>query len=267
VFPGRARGEPRPYRSKSGSSRRELISANRLPSTGRSACSWDQGSGSGTHVRAQRVADHQELGGLHVEALQDPSVGGLVLLGYHLDLPEAVSDARPGNARLLVEEVALGEEHQTQARPSQAVHRLFRAVQQHDRALQHLPAELHQLLDLLAGDLPVRHLHRGLDDRERETLDAVAEEAQVAALDREEAVLEVRYVRVTPDDLSQPLLGPLVALLVVPERVVAIDTHHPDSVESRHHLEFWRRGRGKPRPYEPPNRLPTSEPSPPGWGR
>ena len=151
-------------------------------------------------------------------------------------------DARPGHARLLVEEVALGEEHEPQARAPQAVHRLLGAVQQHHRHLQHPPPELDQLPDLGAGDPAVGHLHRGLDHREREPLHAIAEEPEVAALHREQALLQVGDLGVATDDLGEPLLGVLVALLVVPEGVVAVDADHPDSLEGLHRLEIERPG-------------------------
>ena len=65
---------------------------------------------SGATSRCGRVADHDEGSGFVFPAVEHPPVGGLVLLGDDLDLPEPAQPARIEPAiRLLVEEVALGE--------------------------------------------------------------------------------------------------------------------------------------------------------------
>src|SRR3546814_2640841 len=62
-------------------------------------------------VRTQRVADHQELRGLDVELLQQACVRRRVFLADDLDAPEQVGHARIAHLGLLVEQVALGDQH------------------------------------------------------------------------------------------------------------------------------------------------------------
>src|SRR5690606_4679163 len=59
-------------------------------------------------VRTQRVADHHEAVGRQVELLQQPRVGGRVLLADDLDAPEQAGQPAVADLRFLVEQVALG---------------------------------------------------------------------------------------------------------------------------------------------------------------
>ena len=65
----------------------------------------------GEHVGSDAVADHAERLGVDAVPAQDRAVGARVLLGDDLDAVEAVGDARRGHLRLLVPQVALGDQH------------------------------------------------------------------------------------------------------------------------------------------------------------
>ena len=100
----------------------------------------------GEHVGAQRVADHHEPVGPHAVALDDAAVGRLVLLGNDLNALETLGEAGPGELALLVEQVALRDDHQAVA-IAELVDRFDDAVEQLDWVRQHRLAGVEDCLD------------------------------------------------------------------------------------------------------------------------
>ena len=90
-------------------------------------------------VGAEGIAGHRRLGRAGAVAGEDPRVGGGVLLADDLDRREQVAQARGGQLLLLVQQVALGDQHQAVAL-GQLGQRLLHARQGLDRMAQHLAA-------------------------------------------------------------------------------------------------------------------------------
>src|SRR5215217_8628256 len=66
----------------------------------------------GQDVTAHGVADHAEALRRHAELAQDPGVRLGILLQHHLDRLEVVGDPRHLHLARLVDEIALGDQHQ-----------------------------------------------------------------------------------------------------------------------------------------------------------
>ena len=178
-------------------------------------------------VRPHRVADHAEGVRRGAHAPKHPRVGGGVLLGHDLDALEALGHARRGHLRLLVEEVALGDQDEPVAL-RQHVERLGHPVEQLDRVGQQLLAQGDDHLHVRAVDAVLGDREGGLDHRQREALDPVAEQGQVAPLGLEQCGGDAVGVHPRRQQLAVALLGQVVVPLAVPEGVVPVDAHHVD---------------------------------------
>ena len=85
-----------------------------------------------------------------------------------------------------------------------------------------------------AGTRPLGDLDRRLDHRQREALDAEAVDAEVALLGVEQAARDVARLGVLGEQRREALLRQPVEALVVPERVVGIETDRRDRRVGRH---------------------------------
>jgi len=100
------------------------------------------------------------------------------------------------------------------------------AFEQHDRMGEHLAAQAEQRFDFQGADAPVGELDRGLDGGEREALDAVTVELEVAHLRREQRAVHGRGVVVTREQRAVAFVHALENRFVVPEGVVGIEADH-----------------------------------------
>ena len=113
-------------------------------------------------------------------------VGRRVLLGDDLDALEELGHPGGGHLGLLVEQVALGDQHQpVVAAPSTSSVSATPSSSSTGCASSSLPRERISL-DAGAVDAVLREREGGLDHREREALHAVAEQGQVAPLGLEQ---------------------------------------------------------------------------------
>ena len=71
---------------------------------------------------------------------------------------------------------------------------------------------------------------RGLDHGQGHALGAIAEQREVAALDREQAVVEIVEIDVAGEDRLEFGLGGAVIVLAAPEGVVAVEADQADAV-------------------------------------
>ncbi len=106
--------------------------------------------------------------------------------------------------------------------------RFFDAVEQLGRLHQHPLAPTEDHGQLIRRDAPPGQLDRGLEHRERERLDPIAVEAEVLHLSRGKECVDVRVPDVSLEQLAKLTLGDVEPRLAVPERVVAVEPHHPD---------------------------------------
>ena len=127
-----------------------------------------------------------------------------------------------GDLALLVQEVALRDEDDA-IPPGDERQRLGHARQQLHGTSQHVAAGGEDPLDVGHRHGAVAHLDGRLDHGEREPLDAVPEQLQVAPLDHLEPRQHILTCGMCGEQVHEPLLGPGEGVLAVPERVVAVE--------------------------------------------
>ena len=81
-------------------------------------------------------------------------------------------------------------------------------------------------MDIASADARIRDLDRRLDHGQREALDAVAEDGEIASFDLEQLRVDRRHIRVVTEQFAQLMLRIGKQLFVVPQRVVAIESDH-----------------------------------------
>ena len=181
----------------------------------------------GHHIGLERVSDHQRTRRPIPVAGENALIGLRGLLADDLDRVEIFAQPRLRQFALLVEEVALGDEDDAVA-PGQRVQRLARVGKCFHRIGQHLAAEAEDLRDHRGGDFALRHLHRRLDHREGEALDAIAIETEVAALRLQQAGGEHVMLAMAREQLGEALLRHPEEGLVLPQRVIGIEADGAD---------------------------------------
>ena len=92
----------------------------------------------------------------------------------------------------------------------------------------HLFGPAHDGVDLLGGDLPLGGLDGGLDHREDEPLDAVAEDGHVVPFQFNEPLVEVHIGEIAGHQASHAVLVVGEDRLVVPQGVVGIEADGVD---------------------------------------
>ena len=184
----------------------------------------------GHHVRAQRIADHHEARRGEVVALQDGGIARGVFVADDLHRAEVLRQPGAPEFAFLVEQVALGEQHQLIVF-GQHGQGLGHAVEQFHRSVDHLMRQLNDLGHGAPGDLAVRQLHGGLDERERVCLDAEAERLQVAALDLVQLVNDGVFRSYIRQQAHELVARSAVERLVVPEGIVGVQGNQ---VKGRH---------------------------------
>ena len=89
---------------------------------------------------------------------------------------------------------------------------------------RHLAPGGKDLADDGGRHLPARDLDRGLDHREREALDAEAVEAEIALLGLQQPAGNLGRLAMLAEQGDEAVLGQAEELLVLPERVVGVET-------------------------------------------
>ena len=100
-----------------------------------------------------------------------------------------------------------------------------------DRVAQHLATGVEHLADDVTRHLAVGDIDRRLDHRQREAFDAEAVMLDVAPLGRQQMLGQMVRIGIVAQQLGESLLRQLEEPLVMPERVVGIET---DSRQLRH---------------------------------
>ena len=172
-------------------------------------------------VRLDRIAGHDRLVGARAVAGKDAVIGAPILLRDDLHGREQIAEAGRRQLALLVQQVALGDQHKA-ILFGQAVQSLVDARQGLDRMGDHLAAGGEDFAQDARRRLTLAQLHRRLDHGQGEALDAVAVEPQVPALHLGQARLDERVV-VVAQQIEEPRLGQAEDGLVVPEGVVGIE--------------------------------------------
>jgi len=176
-------------------------------------------------VGAQRIADHEETIRRDAAAGENPRVDVGRLVADDLDEAKAIAQARAFHLRRLMQQIALGDQHQRAGR-RETGQRLLGGGEQLDVFGEHLLGELYRPPKAGARNPAIRDLDRRLDEREHEARDAIAVVRQVDELgpihtrfDFLRAEIDAR-VRQQPPELLAPVT---IAALVVPERIVAVE--------------------------------------------
>ena len=110
------------------------------------------------------------------------------------------------------------------------LHSVAGVGQKLDRVGEHLVAGLEDLADHPCRNAILGHLHRRLDHRQHEALDAVAVAVKVPFLGGEKPLVEVIAGGVVREDIGESLLRQDEEALVVPERVVGVEADGRDVV-------------------------------------
>ena len=181
----------------------------------------------GPDVGDLAVADHEEPVGRDVEEAQQLGVllGGLVRHDLHVG--EQLAQAGGPQLALLVDQVALGHQHDPVG-AAQRLDGLASAGQELHGAGQQVPTEFQHL----------RHqVHAvgldGLEHVERPRLDPEAVGPEVRPLGRRQRCLHLRGVGVRRQQSGDLGLGLVEAVLAAPQRVVAVDPDDLDAVRER----------------------------------
>ncbi len=178
-------------------------------------------------IRFQRIADHQALRRAMAVPLEQAGIDIRRLLADDLDGIEQIAKAGLGELALLIEEIALGDDHQAIA-ARQRLQRFAHPRQRLDRMRKKIASALEDRLDGRTIDTPFRDLDGGFDHRQREALHPVAIDGEVAALGFEQALLGHIGADELGEDQRELLLRQLVEGLMPPERIIRIKSDGGD---------------------------------------
>ncbi len=179
-------------------------------------------------VAAHTVAHHAEPLGRDTDPAQDTGVGGEVLFEHDLDLIEVVFEAAGLDLVGLLDEVALGDQHQAVLAAHLLQHLGHSGKEAHRRG-ELVVDQVDDLADHGRGHTPLGDRDCRLDCRQTEGLHAVAEHRQVLLLHTRKCGLHVDAVGgIGRHQLHEPLLVGVEAVLAVPQGVVGIEA---DNIE------------------------------------
>ena len=129
---------------------------------------------------------------------------------------------------LLVQQVTLGDQDHPVTAGPQRPHRLVGTRQQLDRGADHAAGEVEDLLDQGGVQVRAGQLGSRLDGGQREALDAVPEQGQVATLDPAQGGVDQLGVGEVGHERTEVLLCGVEQVLAAPQRVVAVE---PDDID------------------------------------
>src|SRR5262245_41858101 len=184
----------------------------------RAAAHFDHGQ----DVRPDRIPDHQEAMRRDLVPGDDGLIGLSDFDGDDFDLAEMARQPRTSDLGLLLEEVALGDQHQLM-RGGQRRERLFDAIEEFDRGFEHLTGQFDDPAYLGAADTPFCQFDRRFDHRERETFDAVTVMFKVADFGLVHPALYPLLVVIMREYVEYLPLRSAIDRLVVPQRVVRVE--------------------------------------------
>ena len=175
-------------------------------------------------IRHQRVADHDKRCGSNAELGEHARIGRRILFRDNLDALEQIAKARALDLGLLVDQVALGDEHDAVIR-SECLDRFADTRQQFDRMGQHFLADADQSMQVAGTDQATGDIESRLDHRQGHALGAITEDVDIAGLDREQALVHARIgeIDIATDDALELGLRGVVEILALPQRVIAIE--------------------------------------------
>jgi hypothetical protein len=133
-----------------------------------------------------------------------------------------LSESRGGEFAFLIDEIALGDQHQPIA-VGKARDGFLDARQRFDRMAQHLAPGGKDVADHGTDLGRASHIHGGLDQGQGETLHAVTVEPQIASLDLGQPRFQVSRPAERRKKLGEPGEVKAEDAFVVPERVVGIE--------------------------------------------
>ncbi len=182
-------------------------------------------------VGTQRVAHHHELVGFDPAAREYPPIGADILLAQDLDPEKQAGQAGPRQLALLIEEIALGDQEEVVAlaKPAQ---RGLDAFEELSRLRQHSLAPAEDVLEVGRRNPPLSELDRGFDHRKGERFDAVAVNSEVLHLGLKKMLVDIDIGHMALQKVAELALCDVEPVLVVPQRVVAIETHDRDRHEA-----------------------------------
>ena len=99
-----------------------------------------------------------------------------------------------------------------------------------DRMRQHRPSSLKDFLDRRSRHLAARHLNRRLDHRQRKALHPEAIKPEIAPLCRQQLLMNRVGVGMISEHVEDLLLRQPEHALIVPERIVRIESDCPDGL-------------------------------------
>ena len=211
---------------------------------------WAADGQRGGYVALQRVAHHEQLGGLDAQAGAELAELGLALVAGYLSVVEVVLEPAALQLVLLVEQLALGEDDEPVGGVlPEPLKGMLHAGQRGAGKLHERIAVLQQLAEGLSGHGALTHAHGRLEDGEGEGLHAVTQQPHVLALGGEE--LEGRRLAVCPGNklVVEPLHDALEMALAVPERVVGVEGYYFKRMGIHYgvqnYAESLAKGRGK----------------------
>src|SRR5262245_56551535 len=184
----------------------------------RAAAHFDHGQ----DVRPDRIAYHQEAMRRDLVPGDDGLVGLSYFDGTISILPERADSPERALVAFVLEEVALGDQHQL-VRGGERRERLFDAVEEFDRGFEHLACQFDDPAYLGAADTPFGQFDRRFDHRERETFDAVAVMFEVADFGLVHSALYPLLVVIMREYVEDLPLRSAIDRLVVPQRVVRVE--------------------------------------------
>jgi len=160
-------------------------------------------------------------------AAKEAGVGAGILFGENLDVAEMRGEAGLGEFALLIAQVALGDDEEA-VRTGERGEGFGDAFEQLDRMSEHVATEGEERADFLGADFAVGEGDGGFDGGESEAFHAIAVELEVAHLGGEERAIDGGSVVIVREQLAVTDVDVFKDGLVVPERVVGVETDGAD---------------------------------------
>jgi len=183
-------------------------------------------------VGLHRISGHDRAFGPWPIAAEDFAVGVGGLLADDLHAAEKIAKARGRQLLLLMQQVALGDQHQPVFVGKLRKRRLH-TRQGLDRMDQHLAPGGEDFSNNTGRYSPVRQLHGAVDHTKCKALRTVAVEPQIAAFHVSQPGHDLDLITKLSQQFDEPSLGQSEDGLIVPKRVIGIDADRGDCSHER----------------------------------
>ena len=198
----------------------------------------------GDDVGFERVADHHRPFGPVAQPGEDLAIDRGGFVRDDLDPMEELAQPRLRQFPLLVQKIALGDQHHSVAL-GHGGDGILGMGQKLDRVLEHLLARFDDLADDPGRDTVFGDLDGCFDHRQNEAFDAEAVVLDVALFRLEEALAQVIGIGEIGQELGESSLGHLKEMFVLPKGIIGIEA---DCRQICHHSSF----KYVPSPVGPP---------------